>query len=58
MLIKLLVNDDMGTFSTLQYLRKDYNNKVSTMDLDKSNEMNKYASVLGSEDDGLFECFE
>jgi len=31
---------------------------VANFDLDKSNEMHKYAAVLGSPDDGLFECFE
>ena len=52
------MNDDMGAFANFQFLRKDYQTKVSNMDLDKSNEMHKQAAVLGSEDDGIFECFE
>lgn len=58
-IFKLLYNDDgFNTITDWKEMKKSYKNKMNEFELDKSNEMIKYGPALGTEDAGIFDCFE
>lgn len=58
-LFKLLYNDDgISTVDNWKEMKKWYKNKMNEFELEKSSNMIKYGPALGTEEDGIFECFE